>query len=69
MLLLLRSHVVVMTSHGAKDVTGRRHEGNSTNPWSKLVIAGTVGGACAVFTACLVLSILVCRRWLRDKRA
>lgn len=58
-----------MTSRGANDVTGRRHEGRSTSPWSKLVIAGTVGGACTIVTACFVLCILVCRRWIRDKRA
>lgn len=61
--------MVTMTSGGANDVTGRRHEGRSANPWSKLVIAGTVGGACTVVTACFVLCILVCRRWIRDRRA
>jgi len=59
-----------MTSHGeVSEVSGQRQEVQSTNPWSKLLIAGTVGGACAVFTACFVLSILVCRRWIRRKRA
>jgi len=57
-----------MTSRGANEVSGRRQEVRSTNPWSKLVIAGTVGGACTVVTACFVLCILVCRRMIRDKR-
>ena len=60
--------VSMMTSYGGNDVSGRRLDGRSTNPWSKLVIASSVGGACAVFTACFVLCVLVCRRWARDKR-
>jgi len=65
-----RCELFTMTSPARDNhVAGRSHEGQSTNPWSKLVIAGTVGGACAVLTACFVLCILVCRRWIRDKRA
>lgn len=59
-----------MASRGlANEINGRGHVASqSTNPWSKLMIGGSVGGACAVFTACFVISLLVCRRWLRDRR-
>ena len=61
------------SSMATSDVIFRRQDDQLLNvaaiPRSKVIIAGSVGGACLICTTGLVFCLLVCRRWIHDKRS